>query len=910
MTLYTRNKDGSYNVVGRRPRKGGGYETGTIGKTNKPGGAIRDRVKGSALDSKELLKIKEESLKKQSDKRQDAREFAALEERNRRQRVADMVVDDLNASAQRVNEQRAKTAVTSGYQQLPILTNTLAGSRLYPGQPIGGSELPQESSSPFGPSSISPAPDGGVKTGYVPPRERSAFQFFGNARESLSDLKAENERNAPPGALGGFQVNRYSLSNAALSFGEGGFDALGVLDPRAKRNTAVQFVGGLGKELFTTGGLAGTGEAIANQVYNRPVNFFAQQAGAVSVFGGLESLGSGKAAYPSVRFQTDGLRGAPTSSLFGEKSAVLRGSARRISKAEIRKNTFSQAYDPRVYRTGNAVVERTPRQIRTVEYLQGGKVRATDVRVAKTGEGTLVAGRAVYTDTVRGAPRINEPNRIVGYVPKGGREVVDVKFRGLNDANGNFGGTYGGNVRTRDLSGPIKASQLYGAQRSQGIPKQGNIVGDLVLVKQTTARPAIFKNPGRAPALQVEPFKPYSADNGLRLPEYEFTPNAPPRTFSPYQRGTFRGGFRYRSSGDRVINIRSQVYPNRSGPNSLVVVFDGVPDLVPSSPVNAARGVADLDVGAAFQTPRVASQGAGFPARTQNLGLVNLDLSPRILQGPRKVSSLPESSIRTFPVLDLAPNVAQRKRSSLALDTLLSPKTVPRVGARVFTNQRASTAQIPRSEQAFSPLQVYDFSQDLATKQTVTFGTIGFGGGGGRAPQRDLPRRPSIPTFDDFGRFDPAERTGLRKPRTGRTRRGPSPFSSKDDLLGDLFRVEVGRKGNKYYYDLGVGGRDLVNQGKTRVLNTAAASIRVTPVSQSARQENIGSLLGADFREGSRGRFVQRNETRISTGGEKLQIPGESRRSRRLTKGSTYSNALRLSGSGNSMREIRRRLGL
>lgn len=97
-------------------------------------------------------------------------------------------------------------------------------------------------------------------------------------------------------------------------------------------------------------------------------------------------------------------------------------------------------------------------------------------------------------------------------------------------------------------------------------------------------------------------------------------------------------------------------------------------------------------------------------------------------------------------------------------------------------------------------------------------------------------------------------------------------FSSADAALGD-FRVVVGRPGNVVYRDLGVGGRELIQEGKELVRNSAAASLTVVPTNPSASRKNVLSKLGGAFKKGRRkNTFVERREKRIDSPGELADI--------------------------------------
>lgn len=120
-----------------------------------------------------------------------------------------------------------------------------------------------------------------------------------------------------------------------------------------------------------------------------------------------------------------------------------------------------------------------------------------------------------------------------------------------------------------------------------------------------------------------------------------------------------------------------------------------------------------------------------------------------------------------------------------------------------------------------------------------------------------------------------------------------------------LFEVKVGKKGNKYFFDLGTGGADLIEKARGLGTGTAAASITVRQI--GGRPIDVQSVLGPQFRRNKQGAFVQTTKYRISSAGEKAQIPGAAR-TKRLSKGSIYGKALKLNKGGVPLRSIRWRL--
>lgn len=137
----------------------------------------------------------------------------------------------------------------------------------------------------------------------------------------------------------------------------------------------------------------------------------------------------------------------------------------------------------------------------------------------------------------------------------------------------------------------------------------------------------------------------------------------------------------------------------------------------------------------------------------------------------------------------------------------------------------------------------------------------------------------------------------------------PLPKARNTSSGQPLFRVLVGRKGNKIFQDLGTGGFDLVKQARKQVKNTAAATLQVQQLRGGIPQSRIQSVLGGSFSPSKtlQDAFVERKEERINTRGELTDITFAPRK----TKGSLTStdtntdSALKLVNSGKSLRSVR-----
>lgn len=813
-----RERTGRQLVAGKVQRSGGGYETGVAAVIEKDGSVTR--TPGAVTGSLATARLAEETAK----------------------------AAEAKASEQRM--QQEVSARAAPVQQDPLLQAAIAAQE---------QNTPPPSAAAPRPNTISAAPPGGVKTGYVPPLERPPSEFFGNIRESLTDLRAENERNAPAGSLGGLQLNRHSVANTVLSAGIGAFTVLGVLDPRPAKNTAVQVTAGLGKEVLETGGLSRSARAAGDQLTNRPLDFAGEQSGAIATGGALQGVLSK-------------LPGPRPSTPIGQTGALRGSPKRRTTKAEMRKQNAGAAYDPNVARGNDFVQRRTPRQVQGVQLRDSTSVRVVDAQVKKTGAGTVVAARS-YDVTFKG--NIVNVQRGINTIPKGNAQQAVVKFtygkEGIPNIITDYGGkrfVQFGNVQFRDVpSGGVRPP-------SQVKTNFGN--NNAALRQVIVERAPQLGSKGKTGTVP-ESFTPRQQGGSQPIVLEQAPAGAAPKaTF-----GNQLPGVRQATGREAVFaRLRQRVMDKYRAPKDLVVVR-------PSEPL--ARVNQQSRSPSSVQSRAPASAQLADPLATKNA--VNL------LQ-------------RRTPDIGLTPRLGfAEKQENEPLTALQPPTTV----TESVIAQEQDTEQTPVEEQKQE--------QDVETVPDVSFDFAQpTSGGGGSSPQSPPP--PAAPASQ------PPVPPPITLPQTGRPGvppRLPSPVIElpglpvlprpRNNPRGSpaLFAVEVGRRGNKVFMNLGVGDIDKVLKGRSAVQNTAAATVRIRPLTPAAEAVNLRDVLGPDFRPGKRGGFVQRSEKRISSRGEKAEIPGESKRKgkkKKITEGFGFSQAVRLQEKGFSLRNIRKRFGL
>lgn len=562
--------------------------------------------------------------------------------------------------------------------------------------------------------------------------------------------------------------------------------------------------------------------------------------------------------------------------------------ANKPSKTFYRKQSYGQNYDPNIYRTGSSVVERTPRNVRAVEYLERGKIRATEAKVFKTGEGTMIASRSVYVDSVRGIDRVNAPNRVVAVLPKGGKDNVAVKFtQGKEFTSGNVQKSY---------TGDIKSSRLYSRPSSQvSLP---NDVQGIVLQKVVSPQ-SIVKNADRVPfSPQNIPFKDYPVDYGSQVPQYELSPNVRVRS-SPYSRPSFvRGGFRVRRSGERVVSFRRESQLDTGvNKNELVLVQDnaGLENVAPvKSIVVADRVSADLNPidnkGFSSLSVKEGSSSGLFDGSKSSFVYGN-----KLDSGVAPIVGVVDKQDQDVAVVQVPVSVYSNS---------LVEKQVP-----VSVSSRAPVVSV-RTESVNSVVSEQVQSNDLVFDDVLKQK-------GKSVSPIEAPVFPSKPVFSGYSlkseefvnTFEkPVFRNESPKPLPESYFKGRGSFGNLDKDFGKgvssgRFRVIVGREGNKIYKDLGVGGEELVKKGFNIVRNSAAATVKVIPYTRGSKKISYGK----DFYSKEEGVFVQKVTNRISSSGEKQDIPYASKK-KRLTKGDNFNKALLLNKKGFSLRTIRRML--
>ena len=386
------------------------------------------------------------------------------------------------------------------------------------------------------------------------------------------------------------------------------------------------------------------------------------------------------------------------------------------------------------------------------------------------------------------------------------------------------------------------------------------------------------------------------------VPYYELTPNAKVFTGS-------RSVVESRVAGSQAG--RGRVYENliasARAKNAARTDFVLVDSPIAPQTVVASSPIKDIALSSRF---------SGVPSVASSKGFTSVSAGSSVLGGSPVIDVKPVAGVVSRPIQNIKPFTAtineQQKatRTTPALTIIQNERTA--ATPKVFQNQQIESLTIIKPEVKQTPVAAQRIVvQQRNEQRTEAIKATGFDFQGTPAPTlkfdfkttQNPPPPPKIsnpikpvppPPKERFFRY-------VQPPPTPKAGFFGKPNSK---LSVPQYQVQVGSKGNKYFFDLGRGGNEVLEQARDLAKGTAAASIRVKPLSRGS-EDNISSLLGNDFIKNKSGVYIQKNETRISSAGEKQQITG-ARRKTRLTKKSDYGTALNKVNSGASLRGVRR----
>ena len=557
----------------------------------------------------------------------------------------------------------------------------------------------------------------------------------------------------------------------------------------------------------------------------------------------------------------------------GDKTgAVFKGGRRvsPISKAQLRQ----QKTNPNIVQYDKGIsVERTPRKFQAKQIINDRDVAVAFGTTRKTGEGreySYVAGKVETksfesTDNVLLSKSFN--TQLVGL-----RQVVPKGGSGTKEA--------------------LPYSKIFGGFKDSEVSSGSTKLN--VIQKTTTALPS-----ANVPkAIPQKPSTDYNNNLAVinKIPEYELVPNVVPKTTSQYAvRGQNRGGFRQRSGGERVLNFRPDIQPAKTTTGTeLVVAADVIPETnIPYKDIALQR---EINVAA-----------NEIPQRLDVTSGKTFDITSPLTGEAVRVDTQPRQVVGIVPKTD-QDNKQELETNQISKYKILSvSKTTPAqvIGSKPLSVQSIKVDQLSEqvSLQEQVPLQDYRLVQETSTRITPVFIPPPTGGGGGsglgsnKLTNVTLREEPPIPR----NKTPTYPVTDVPTGKRLTTNLGDDSGRGKAQ-----YRVIVGKPGNKIYKDLGIGGEELIYKGGSIAKNTAAATVTVQPLNNT-QQRNVSTILGKEFEKTKQGVYVQKTEYRISTTGEKEDIPGASKR-KRLTNNDNYLKAFKLNKEGYSLRNIRKKL--
>lgn len=691
----------------------------------------------------------------------------------------------------------------------------------------------------------------------------------------------------------GYNPKQYVVENVVLP-SEGGAIVGGILQSGIKATPLVLRSVGLSTRaaakatgLLEAGLVVGGGAALVEEVKargpegQRPDIIF-------SVAGGVAGAKAGELKPLKGDTEFYGLPGGRPKPPSGRNSRYNRAArldlptqTKPTSKAELRKQSLGQSYNPQQYLKANeAGVRYGGGRKQEIEYL-----RILSKDQVELGRRSSVPELGIPRQKVEQSIRY-DPRALATLGPKSGFKQEPRFFIEST------GKDYGPQTKLPGVGKRQRAIDFYGKEIQLGNQK-GILTQRFDLLKGF--EPSKQRSLTFSETIKVDP-------RG-QIPQYELVPNAP-QTLSRYNPNSpfykmqelSRAGFRYRRGGGRVLNFRPDV---QTKPGRELVVFSNEYPIqvVPSKDIALNRELASYGLTSTSSGPL--STPFYNPPTTRPFRILEYPIPTPSLA--RNVFSTPTQKqpqiVTPLPSIKIDSGQEQNNRLVPLEKTDFIQDTKPE------QNQELQPAQIPVQDQEEETIQIIDLD-------------LGGGGGRGGGNKKPLPPPPQIiepvPPPPPIPRPIPPPRP-IPKPRIEAPPEPPNfptiRFPTEKIPRGASFKVSIGRKGNKYFFDLGTGGIDKIFQARKLARTTAAASINIVPLNPEARSFDILGTLGKEFSLGKKGRFVQKTSTRISSPGEKIQIPGEAR-SRRLTKGSSTRKAFNLVGKGISLRAARWRLKL
>jgi hypothetical protein len=434
---------------------------------------------------------------------------------------------------------------------------------------------------------------------------------------------------------------------------------------------------------------------------------------------------------------------------------------------------------------------------------------------------------------------------------------------------------------------------------------------------KVVTKESIFKNVNPKPLQESPIYKTNpSVGAGNQIPQYELVPNAKAKSssYSPNSltQPIMKGGFRYRKGGERVVQVGKSSFPDLSGRT------------------NKGQSNGESFYNPELQEPTSVHVNLIEPISLKKNELVVMKQSSSALVNGEKISYLKDTS-KLRPGMNVGVSGGVVAAQEFHKVSGVEYRQNIRTNAVVFSEHKNKdkqmyyAASVPIIEQnndlVTDNVSILDVGS-VAKLNSVQAGKVGTvqnsfyksKQNSEQISKADYVHKPIQLTTPDTIPFEymkpptgkggrPYERTKDKEPIVPETPNKPFlSFKFPDNSGGEQYSVEVGKPGNKYYYNLGRGGKELIAKGGRLARNTAAASVKVVPLSRGSSTNDIKSFLGRDLFPSKNNRYVQPSKKRISSSGEKEQIPGASHKN--ILMGG-FKKATLLQSKGLSLRKIR-----
>lgn len=515
-----------------------------------------------------------------------------------------------------------------------------------------------------------------------------------------------------------------------------------------------------------------------------------------------------------------------------------------LGKAELRKQSFGQQYNPNVATTPTFVQERLPSLYRSVELVNAGDTaRTTVAQLKRTGAGTAIVAKQVDFSRSLG---ITAERRALGVLPPGEATTQGGKgfSRPPSQVKTNFGNPelQLNSILTLERSNSFASKGKTGNVPASFTPRPINTPVDTVLVEPTPAQPST--------------------------------------------KNTFRNqlpGVRQKTGRESVFEkIKAQILSKYKPAQP--TYYETALQIVPSKDIALQRSIPTLATQDARYNTAVQQQRTVNPATTLAQDLVVRQNNP-LAQQPYNVFDRYATTRSTV----VSPGILFTPATTPTQIT--SPLTLPRQEQPQNTLPATATSQASKPKQEQKPATIQIPAVSPITTPASSSSSRHGGGGGSSRPPTPTPT-PQPPTPPPPVLITPRPQSQPKQPiLTLRTTTPPEVLttpgfklpSRKTEGVQAGFNVLVRTKGQfKQVNAQPLSKEQALDLGIIKVRHTAAASLRIVPARRGAVRTNYPKQNLRGFYRSTKepGVLIQLPQTRITTTGEKKEIPYKSKQIR------------------------------